>query len=320
MKIKVLEYFITLAEAKSINEAAQKLYITQPNLTKALQLFEKEIGVSLFCRAQSGITLTEAGKKILPEAKQIMEYYDGWLNLAEQDFLRTVDVYAHTSLSGFLFPDIILHFKEIYSDLNINYTTVPCPEAYLSHDIRKPVIALAICEEGETCKAHQNIGGKGYEQLPLLQGEYGCLVNKNGPLAKRRSIALEELKTHYYFIAPNLQEMVEKPGFMSTVLQDTVNTISSHKMVQVETVSNVIELLQKYPEGYVIACYPACNRYAGVASGDLIYIPLQGYEAKVNICLFYEKQAYHQYPVLRELIKTITDASARFMEEHRSRF
>ena len=46
MKIKVLEYFITLAEAKSINEAAQKLYITQPSLTKALQLFEKEIGVS----------------------------------------------------------------------------------------------------------------------------------------------------------------------------------------------------------------------------------------------------------------------------------
>lgn len=46
MKMKMLEYFITLAEAKSINEAAQKLYITQPSLTKALQLFEKEIGVS----------------------------------------------------------------------------------------------------------------------------------------------------------------------------------------------------------------------------------------------------------------------------------
>ena len=61
-------------------------------------------------------------------------------------------------------------------------------------------------------------------------------------------------------------------------------------MVQVETVANVIELLQKYPEGYVIACYPACNRYAGVASGELVYIPLKGHEAKVNICLFYEKR------------------------------
>lgn len=103
MKMKMLEYFITLAEAKSINEAAQKLYITQPSLTKALQLFEKEIGVSLFCRTHAGIVLTEAGKKILPEAKQIVEYYNGWLGLSKQNFLTTIDVYAHTSLSGFLF-------------------------------------------------------------------------------------------------------------------------------------------------------------------------------------------------------------------------
>lgn len=64
LKIKALEYFITLAESQSINEAAQKLYIAQPSLTKALQLFEKEIGVQLFHRTKSGIQLTEAGKKI----------------------------------------------------------------------------------------------------------------------------------------------------------------------------------------------------------------------------------------------------------------
>lgn len=50
MKIKVLEYFITLAESQSINEAAGKLYIAQPSLTKALQLFEAEIGTQLFQR------------------------------------------------------------------------------------------------------------------------------------------------------------------------------------------------------------------------------------------------------------------------------
>ena len=47
LKIKVLEYFITLAESQSINEAAGKLYIAQPSLTKALQLFEAEIGTQL---------------------------------------------------------------------------------------------------------------------------------------------------------------------------------------------------------------------------------------------------------------------------------
>ena len=54
------------------------------------------------------------------------------------------------------------------------------------------------------------MGGGGYEQLLLLQGEYGCLVNKNGPLARRKAVAQEDLR-NYYFIAPNLREMREQP-------------------------------------------------------------------------------------------------------------
>ena len=80
MKIQTLEYLITLAESHSINEAAQKLYISQPSLTKALQLFEKEIGVQLLLRNKAGIQLTAAGKSILPEVKQVVSYYNHWLS------------------------------------------------------------------------------------------------------------------------------------------------------------------------------------------------------------------------------------------------
>ena len=62
MKLKTLEYFITLAESRSINEAAQKLYIAQPSLTKSLQLFEEEVGCRLFYRDKAGIRLTEIGR------------------------------------------------------------------------------------------------------------------------------------------------------------------------------------------------------------------------------------------------------------------
>ncbi len=69
MKLSTLEYFVVLAESESINKAAQKLYVTQPCLTRAIQGIEKEIGVQLFVRDKSGIMLTKAGEKILPEAK-----------------------------------------------------------------------------------------------------------------------------------------------------------------------------------------------------------------------------------------------------------
>ena len=56
--------------------------ISLASLTKALRLFEAEIGTQLFQR-KTGIQLTEAGKRILPEAKQMVEYYNGWLSLSE---------------------------------------------------------------------------------------------------------------------------------------------------------------------------------------------------------------------------------------------
>ena len=74
MKIEVLQYFTVLAESRSISEAAQKLYIAQPSLTKSLQMFEEELGFRLFERSRGGITLTPEGKKILPQAKKMVEY------------------------------------------------------------------------------------------------------------------------------------------------------------------------------------------------------------------------------------------------------
>ena len=62
--------------------AAQKLYLAQPSLTKSLQSMEQELGVQLFTRTSSGIRLTIAGETILPQARQVIALYNGWLELA----------------------------------------------------------------------------------------------------------------------------------------------------------------------------------------------------------------------------------------------
>ena len=107
MKITTLEYFIAVAEAGSIRAAAQKLYLAQPSLTKSLQSMEQELGVQLFTRTSSGIRLTIAGETILPQARQVIALYNGWLELGTVTSLKKVDVYSHISLAEFLVPDIL---------------------------------------------------------------------------------------------------------------------------------------------------------------------------------------------------------------------
>ena len=90
MNMTTLEYFVALAQAPSINQAAQQLYISQSSLTRAIQSMEKELGIPLFYRDKSGITLTEAGQQILPEAREMLKYYQGWKKLAGRDTLRQI--------------------------------------------------------------------------------------------------------------------------------------------------------------------------------------------------------------------------------------
>lgn len=313
MKLQTLEYFVVLAESHSINEAAQKLYVAQPSLTKALKLFENEIGVPLFARNRSGITLTEAGKKILPEAKQILAYYNGWLGLSKERALQTVDIYIHASFPNFLLPDIVLRFKKLYPDVNINCVVTAIPERYITPDLEKPALAMFICGKSEQLQKYTAVQGN--PPIVLFHGEYGCLVNKNSRLAQRSSVTPEDLKS-FYLVLPELRMPPDcSPAFLTPILNDIISTVSPHQVLQVESVDSVINLVHNHPEAYALSYYPALNRYEGVANRELIYIPLQSPITHGDFLLFYSKKACDQYPALRELVRSIQEAADRFLEE-----
>ena len=73
MEIRELNYFIAVAECGSISKAAQKLFITQPNLSRQLQKLEDELGQKLLIRGNKNTELSDAGKLLYKRAKEITE-------------------------------------------------------------------------------------------------------------------------------------------------------------------------------------------------------------------------------------------------------
>jgi DNA-binding transcriptional LysR family regulator len=67
-----LEYFVAVAEEGHLTRAAERLHISQPPLTRAVQKLEAELGVPLFERTQKGMRLLPAGRHFLTRAKQIL--------------------------------------------------------------------------------------------------------------------------------------------------------------------------------------------------------------------------------------------------------
>lgn len=82
MNIVYLKYAVAIAKAGSLSKAAEELYIAQPNLSRAIKEFEKELDTVIFDRTKKGITLTEDGERLIDFGKRILKEIDD----VERDF------------------------------------------------------------------------------------------------------------------------------------------------------------------------------------------------------------------------------------------
>ena len=76
MNLTHLRYAVEIAKAGSINKAAEKLYIGQPNLSRAVKELEASVGVSVFERSAKGMELTPDGEVFIKYAENILNQID----------------------------------------------------------------------------------------------------------------------------------------------------------------------------------------------------------------------------------------------------
>ena len=70
MDFREMLYITTVADCRSITAAARKLYISQPSLSHIVSKVEQDVGVKLFDRGTSPLTITYAGEKYVETARQ----------------------------------------------------------------------------------------------------------------------------------------------------------------------------------------------------------------------------------------------------------
>lgn len=71
MTLRQLEYFMVVAQELSFSNAAKKLFVTQPALSRSISSLESELGVALFIRRHPALSLTPAGKVFASELPRL---------------------------------------------------------------------------------------------------------------------------------------------------------------------------------------------------------------------------------------------------------
>ena len=95
MQIQQLTYFVAIAEQGSINKAAEKLFVTQPNLSKAISNLENELKVRIFNRTNKGVALTDEGKKLYQYARTIINQMELIQGLSEKEHAPVLSIAAY---------------------------------------------------------------------------------------------------------------------------------------------------------------------------------------------------------------------------------
>jgi DNA-binding transcriptional LysR family regulator len=125
LNIDLFKSFIAVAKLKSISRASESLYLTQPAITKQIQLLEQKYNKKLFDRSHKEIKLTEEGKTLLEFANRIIGLYNESIaSLSERgEHPRgTLQIAASLTIGIYILPRFIKFFMDAYPLIKIEMT------------------------------------------------------------------------------------------------------------------------------------------------------------------------------------------------------
>src|SRR5829696_7624311 len=122
MTLQQLEYFLAAAEHRSFSAAAQALHMAQPSLSDQIRRLEAELGSPLFLRARRGLTLTEAGRLLLPQAERTLaaarEAADSVREVRELE-TGTATFGTFGNAPYYLLSDLVQDFRTRYPNVRV---------------------------------------------------------------------------------------------------------------------------------------------------------------------------------------------------------
>ena len=288
MEIRILRYFLEIAESESFTRAAEKLHITQPTLSRQIAQLESELGRKLYTRESYGIKLTEEGLLLRKRAEEILELEQKTLNeLSGNDTNINGTIYIGAGeTSGIKYIGKIL--KDLRSRFpGINYRMISADSEDVPDKLDKGLIDFGLFV------GRVNLDKYNCVNIPDSD-RWGVLMRIDDELADKKFISPEDLRGRELLFSHQAKAQGEFSEWLGFPV-DKLNIAGTHNLAYNASV------MVREGLGILITIEGIIN------NRELVFIPLQP-EIKAGLVLAWKKEA------------VLSKAAKKFLEILRSTY
>ena len=234
MDTQALTAFLAVAESGSFSTAAERLFLTQPAVSKRIAQLEQQLGTRLFDRVGRRIRLTEAGEALLPRARQVLLDLED-MSRAISNLTGTVSGTLRIGTSHHIglhrLPPVLRRFSREYPDVKLDIHFIDSEEAWeavLHGDLEMGVVTLPP-------QPDPRLHSQAVWQDPLV-----FMAAPEHPLARLDRVTLETL-TGYSAILPSpvtftrriVESLFEEQALTLNISMSTNYLETIHMMVSI---------------------------------------------------------------------------------------
>ena len=207
MELRQLEYFQMASRLRNITRAAERLRVSQPNITVAIKKLEAELGIQLFDRSQKQLSLTPEGAVFLNRVElALRNIQDAVLEVNDYKQLQkgTINIGIPPMMGAYLFPKIFSSFQHRHAHLDIylhEEGSVSIREQLERDELDFGIIIIS--------GASQNL-----QLLSMSRNQIVCCVPETSPLAKKSTITWDDIAEE------NIVMLKEGSFLRQTILQN----------------------------------------------------------------------------------------------------
>ena len=194
MTLQQLKYIIEIVNCGSINEAASRLFITQPSLSKSVKELENELGIEIFVRSNRGISLSSDGAEFLGYARQVIEQAElleqRYMNKTPSKRIFSVST-QHYAFSVHAFVNMVKEFDKDEYEFAIRESK--------THEIIEDVknlrseIGVIYLNDFNEKVINKILKDNGLVFTHLFDARPHIFISSNNPLAKKKKLKIEDL-------------------------------------------------------------------------------------------------------------------------------